>query len=493
MKNSSKEPSKKYSREEKRQFAQKKSAERLKKNGGENAVELFYDRHNREFLIMHGGSFEPYPEAKIKLLLVRHGIDPYATHSTGVPAIDWPFLDAMDNRKVDYAGSIPGWRKGFHTDPAGRKILITEEAQGVFEPIEKLKVDPGDLFIPNFIFELLGPEQADHYCYTMNVALRSLRRGDFRPAPFTWIVGKANCGKSLLQFISKMLLGGRSQNPSNQLFKKANFNGQLAKGEYWMFGDPDTTTDMRTRLATGENLKTMFHEEEFTFHAKNREEFTASCFRRGSGSINDQQEHIQIIPPMISGVSDKNTLYRCNMAVYSLARFIQDDQKTLEGFDADVSGADRIAIKNAVLKEVPQVRAWLLSHYNNIPKKWRDSRYGVAAYHHKELFMELAQLSPEARFLEYVDEVLFGEGAGHADSQYIRKRAKEIESVMRESKFLHQVKDMLHKTGPYFGRLAQSHPNRISKDGFDANGTQLWKITNPFAKPMEEKSDAVIQ
>src|SRR4051812_46776804 len=103
---------KSLSRKERKEYAQKKSTERLEKNGGLEAVELYYERFGKTFFVKHNGSYEDYPESKIKLILMEHGISQYETHPTGVPMIDYPFLDAMKNRKFDYAGSIPGYRQG---------------------------------------------------------------------------------------------------------------------------------------------------------------------------------------------------------------------------------------------------------------------------------------------------------------------------------------------------------------------------------------------
>ncbi|MFN7139651.1 MAG: hypothetical protein ACK4UN_09950, partial [Limisphaerales bacterium] len=377
-----------------------------------------------------------------------------------------------------------GWRKGLHTHVDGRKFLITSEAQGVFDDLEKLKKNFEDTFIPNFLFELLGREQAEHYCYSLNAGLKSLRRGDFRSAPFTWLVGPPECGKSLLQFITKIFYGGRSASPASVLFKNETKTGHLTKGEFWMFSDPDTGNDRRSRTSLGENLKAMFHEEEYPFRGLYREEFVISCFRRGSGGLNRKPEQIQLIPPLIEGVKDKNTVLLCNMAKDSLNKFCSDSQKSLAGFDPSSEGVDRLMLRQLILDSIPQFRAWIMENYNNVPEKWRNKRYGVAAYHNAELLRALNQLTPEARYLEYIDEVLFLDG-DYKEYGSALLRARKVENIMRESKFAFQVKDFVHKTSQYFSRLEESVPERISKAKYDSDGIQLWQITNPFRSNTE--------
>lgn len=473
-------------REEAKAAKESHKAERLAANGGKppQKIEVWYDDFGKTYLYNLQGRLRVLPKSEIKLHLQSVGLS-NQVYFDGVTEADWPFLHALNDRFVDYAGSLPGHRVGLFKDASGRRILVTDEAAGVFEPLVKLQKEPS--FIPSFLAELLGEnDQWMHLCYSLAVGLRSLRAQDWRPAPCTFIIGKKDCGKSLLQYIIRQIYGGRVASPYLAMCAGGKFNGELMTGECWSMEDPHLESHMNARLGFAAKIKEYFHNEEFTFHDKGKRAFTVPCFRRGFNSVNDEPEDYQPLPPMRDGVSDKITFYRCARASESLRRFAGTSGRMADGVDRNV-------IKKAIADELPQVRAWLMGAFQNVPEKWQDSRYGVAAYHHPDLLRELGELSPEARFLSYVDEVLFRVGHGDApsahwqrgpvDSDAIECGAKDLERRMMTSEFKGQVEKGIHLTGKNLGRLAMSHPHRITRRVLDGNA--IWKINNPFRQQQE--------
>src|SRR6185312_9990006 len=124
--------------------------------------------------------------------------------------IDYPFYVAQNERMIDFAGPIGGRRTGMFADSAGRKFLVTDEANGVWEPLIK---GAAPHFFAEFIQELLPGEQAVYFCYWLAESVRSMRAGDFSPGQACFFAGERGCGKSLLHYFITEILGGRAANP----------------------------------------------------------------------------------------------------------------------------------------------------------------------------------------------------------------------------------------------------------------------------------------
>ena len=107
-----------------------------------------------------------------------------------------------------------------------------------------------------------------------------------------------------------------------------------------------------------------------------------------------------------------------------------------------------------------------------IPPRWRDSRYGVKAYHNEELLEIVADISPETRLLNLVDEVIFAKAVCEWTGSAI-----ELEKALRSSEFAFAVDKLLSFSsacGTYLARLRRKYPARF--DSKATNGKTVWTI-----------------
>jgi hypothetical protein len=247
------------------------------------------------------------------------------------------------------------------------------------------------------------------------------------------------------------------------------FNYDLAGAEHWRVEDPASTTDIRARRYFGDKLKEATVNSEISINQKGKDALLLTIFRRVTISINDEPENIAVIPPMVSGITDKIFLCKCTPV-----------KKAFEPFTSN-GEVDRQCVWQTIAGEVGAFRAWLLADkgLGELPLTLRNPRFGITAWQHPALLGSLADLSPESRLLSLLDDVLFEEDDAGKIGPFEGK-AVEIERKLREGKFSFEADKLLKfngACGTYLSRLAKQHPERISKrlkDGFS-----VWTITKP--------------
>jgi len=433
-------------------------------------IEVFYDVRDCSFWYRVNGRFMTLKKADLKIELQTMGLrQDNWVEGMGITEIDWVFRNAIHKRAIDYAGSISGHRAGVFEDGGGRKYLVTDEPRGVWDDLPKGKVKAPEFF-RGFIEELLPDGQWQHFCFWLSLGLQALRDADFRPAQCCVFAGPVRCGKSLLQSIITEILGGRVANPMKYMMQETTFNKDLAGAEHWMIEEPKTTTDTRTRIAFGNSIKECFNNRLFAIHGKGKEALTLPLFRRGTISVNDEPELLQVLPPFNGSVDDKISLYHC-------ARV----ETAFEAFKDKTGKLDQPAMWSAIMKEIPQIRAWLLTEFRaaKIPKGFRgDDRAGIDAYHDPELKKQLMSFAPEVRLLGLMDELFFADDATEPQAG-VKGKAIEIEQKLRKSEFSSQVENMFRhgQCGSYLGRLSKSVPDRVLKHVRD--GYTTWEIKPP--------------
>ena len=445
-------------------------------------VEIFFDVRDSSYWFKVKGRYLQLGKSDLKLHLQRLGFSQARYREDGICEMDFPFLDAMENNQIDYAGSLAGHRVGIFRGGNNRKFLVTDEAFGAFDELPKKIKEPE--FFAAFLSELLG-EQTNHFCHWLALALFSLRRGDFRPGQVMALVGESGCGKSLLQQIITQVLGGRSANPFEFLMGADKFNQDLVGSEHWAIEDPASTTDIRTRRLFGNKLKEAIVNVELRVNRKGKDAVMLKIFRRVTISVNNEPENLAVIPPLDDSLIDKIFLLRCAKVQKAFDPF-----RTKEGTPALFNGEkskddlDRKALWQAVVEELPLIRAFLLDRFKNVPASLRDDRYGVKSWQHPELFAALSSMALEVRFLNIVDEILFAEsyddkGMRLPNSAWEGK-SPALELVLRKSEFAFEAAKVLHyanQCGNHLAKLAKTHPDRIS--GRKVEGYTVWTIKPP--------------
>jgi len=416
-------------------------------------VEVYFDVRDGGYWYRLNGRYVKLKKADIQLHFRSMKLRDDIYHN-GIREIDWPLWHAQNKRLIDYAGSLAGHRVGMFKDSAGRAFLVTDEAGGVWNAPEKKTVEP--VWFKKFIEQLLPGEQSQHFCYWLAVALKSLRDGDFRPGQVVVLAGPSQCGKSLLQAIITEIFGGRSAGPFRYMMAETQFNQDLVCAEHWQIEDPASTTDIRTRRLFGCKLKECTVNRDFSIHQKGKDALTLPLFRRVTLSVNEEPENLAVVPPLDASIMDKLFLFKCS--------------------PADV-GADRKATWAMIQAEIPIIRSWLLKAFKTVPKAMQDDRFGVKAWHHPDLFLELTNLSPEMRLLNIIDHVKWGNDDVPVTWS---EKALTIEEELRQSRWGFAVEKLLHYSsacGTYLAKLAKLLPERVTKKVKD--GIIVWAINPP--------------
>lgn len=489
---------------------------RIKATGGKPPewVDVYFNEWDGQFIYKKKGELHYVKTAEKNIVrdLKRFGLSekwkPAATREGEVGAwteLEWPCANAFAHRSVYYAGPIPGYqcpkRGELMRDMAGRRLLVTEQAAGVWTP-EELTVDPE--FYKELFAALLG-NQANHFFYMMAAWLETLLAGAFTPGPVLWLIGKKDYGKSLGVLGIQQAFGGRMADPSSALLTKEPkfFTGHLLSGEIWTMDDPflSPRADDRERLAA--KLKMFFHSRHFTFEDKGQKSISLNCWRRGVNAINDHRKDLQGMPTMREGVTDKQCIYRCEDARASWQRFFMQRGLNLEGGE-NSERLDQMAMANQLKVEAPQFRAWLRKNFRDIPPRYRDSRYIVKPIQNPELMTELHSYSPEMSFLNYACLCLFKFEAMEADEgpssyegfeyrdkyhdgwkkepvnyPYVVVRSADLEAVLSASRHARQVEHQLRGTGNILSELAANNPEKVQVATMQ-NGANRWRINNPF-------------
>ena len=471
---------------------------RIKATGGKppTQIEVWYDELAKEHVIKLDGVYKVRSETHIEADMRALGLSD-VWKIDGQKEVAWPCWNARRNKCVDYAGPLPGYRIGLH-EFYGRKVLVTKQAAGLFDKIDlKAKHEQPAFFIE--LIKALLPEfsQWERLCYRLATKLRAFQGMELKPAPFVLFVGKAGFCKSLIQDFITEIFGGRDENPKKGMLEKETFTAPLIRAEHWKFGDPQGGTDMKARLEFAARIKEYCHEIDFVFRGMHKEGFKVPCNRLVTGSENDDEADLQKYPPMRDGLADKIELYRCADARGVLHKFIR--QEALPGFEA-VDGVDRKAVRAAMLREAPLVRAWLLQNFPTVPADMADPRIGVKAWHHPELLKEMSELTPDTEYLHYVFQVLFRKRSdgdswcvdwrqGPTNAHDIECGATELEEHLSKSAFAPQLKHQLRATARILGRLAVQRPDAVKKLKPRAGNFQPWAIFNPYieatTKPTE--------
>lgn len=445
-------------------------------------IEVFYHTLNREFWFMVNGAYLCLKKSELFLHLKTLGLRDDAYHKADIGnlrELDWVLWNAQCQRQICFAGPLAGHKKGLFSLGSGQKVLVTEQAAGVWDDLPKKF--PLPKFFCAFIEELLPEGQAEVFCHWLAIALRSLRRGDFRPGQVSVLAGPVQCGKSLLQDMVTQIFGGREANPMRYMMEETPFNEDLLGAEHWKIEEPKTSTDIRTRVAFGNSIKECFTNRDFSGHPKGGKAQSHRIFRRGTISINDDSELLIVLPPLNGSIDDKMHLFKCARVTKAFNAFRgEDGTPALLPEEVSNGELDQAELWAHVLTEIPLIRAWLLKSFTRVPKEMRDDRFGVAAYHNPELKQLLVSFAPEIRLLELIDEILFADVQRGEPLVAWEGKAIVLEDKLRKSTFAFEAEKSLRhmgRLGSYLGKLLKSEPKRVSKRTLE--GHALWTIHPP--------------
>ncbi len=354
------------------------------------------------------------------------------------------------HRFVAYAGAVAGYKVGLHTAPeSGTQYLVTQPPRIIEGAIGSYA------FIDTFLTELLGEQKrvALAHLRQARINLRNMQR---RPLPALALVGPRNCGKSMLIEICRRCLGGRAANAFGALSGE-NFNADTIGAELLMIDDEIASKDHRARTALAQGIKKNAFAGSVRFRPLYHEAINMRPIQMTIIAVNDETEHLQVLPILDDSMKDKLTLLQCSQA-------------TLGGID------DREEIGRKIDQELPAFLHMLDNSTH--PMDLRDQRTGAKAWQNPDVLARLQTISAEQRFRELLLQCSVVIEAiktkGHWEGT-----AAEIEQWLTEHHMptAHAARSLLtwnSACGTYLGRLEKSGMSDISSKV--VNGITRWAI-----------------
>ncbi len=422
-----------------------------------------YSENGKGYIVHGDQGYIPMNETSVRRYLRSLGFPAKPVLNGAQSPIDQALLKIQLEQNIAYAGPLAGKREGLH-QVNGAKVLVTSSPI-ILEPDPEVPWD----FIHELIEGMFKPEGSEQLVFIkgwLKVAYRSLRSGISTPGQALAIAGPKDAGKTLFQAIIRECLGGRSANPYSYMAGRTDFNADLFWAECLMFGDEISSTDIRTRLKFGANIKQFTVNSEQRCHAKGRDALTLNPFWRITMSLNEEPENLMVLPPLDEHIADKIILVRARRPAL---------------FDSQKWSTDRSQNWARIVDSLPGFLAHLEAL--QIPQNLTSSRFGIREYHNPELLLRLGQISPEQRLLELIDEEIFG---AYPDSKNVPRtwegKASRLEfTLTREGVPVAQsCKKLLqwdNACGTYLARLVHKCPGRVSSRVL--SGSTIYTIQRP--------------
>jgi hypothetical protein len=415
-----------------------------------NPSGIYYDGPSGKYLVDAGQYFRTYGRKSPVITGVqRHfqaqGMDAKDAKDEAAAAI----RDAEIDRHVEWSGNLAGHQKGLIHSVDGLPMLVLT-SPAIVDPL------PGPAPVISDLIRQAFPDQVQRDIFTGWLAgsYRSVRDGIHHPAPMLCLAGKPNTGKSLLSYLVKRVMGGRSANPHTAWTGSLPWNDNLCAAELLLLDDCQGSTDIRSRMNFASNFKEAIYSGDVDMKKRHCSSMSVRPVWRVMVCCNDNSESLLILPPIGCDMADKVILLKVEPIVTPI------DTSHTEG---------RKQLQRMIEDELPMLAGYLTRF--ELPDDLRDSRSGVLAWRHPDLTQAIESTKPESRLEELLQTAL----DCHLWNDLPRiMTASEIEGrlIDRDSPVRDQVKATLTwngACGTYLSRLATSGSSVIENADFDTH------------------------
>lgn len=415
-----------------------------------NPSGIYYDGPSGKYLVDAGQYFRTYGRKSPVLTGVQRyfqsqGFDPKDAKEEAASSI----RDAEIDRHVEWSGNLAGYRKGLIHSTDGKPMLVLT-SPSIVDPT------PGPAPVISDLIRQAFPDQVQRDIFTGWLAgsYRSVRAGIHHPAPMLCLAGKPNTGKSLLSFLVKLVMGGRSANPHTAWTGSLPWNDNLCAAELLLLDDCQGSTDIRSRMNFASNFKEAIYSGDVDMKKRHCSSMSVRPVWRVLVCCNDNAESLLILPPIGNDMVDKVILLKMEPIITPV----------------DTSNTDgRELLQRMIESELPMLAGYLMRF--ELPDDLRDSRSGVLAWRHPELTLAIESTKPESRLEELIQTAitchLWNDLPRAMTSSEIEGRLIDRESPVRE-----QVKALLYwngACGTYLSRLASCDSKTIQEGDFDSH------------------------
>lgn len=403
---------------------------------------LYYQSKSKSFWRQDaGGRWMEVSQLMAAKWLVQQGHAGAGSRSGGLSDADDLLLRIQD-RNLDYVGPVAGYDAGYR-EMNGSRVLVTHSPTRI-EPV------PGDFPTIRAIMEGLFDETQRPYIYGwMKQAMQMFHGGRFMPGQVLVLAGPVRSGKTLFLGMLTQMFGGRSESPFQAFTKGTAFNGDLFRAEHLVIDDECEAKDYAQRRELGSHLKQVAVARQHRCHAKHRDAITLEPRWRVSIAVNDTAERLRVLPPLDGDIEDKLMLLKVGRMEMPMPTTSSEEQE---------------AFRRRISSELPAFLHFILNY--DIPEVFRESRFGIKAYHHPELVAMLHETKPETVLLELIDgaRIFAGAESWEGTATQLTSRLHGNESVGSVAKNLLKSPQAC---GSYLKRLEENDNSRVSSRMLD--------------------------
>ena len=419
--------------------------------------EFFYDKAKKEYLLRNKREcWLSLTETQFKKELAYRGYRTRVEQGEDVSPADRFIINLRDTRDVDYIGPLAGYPAGFY-EMNGHRVLVTSSPQIIIPIAGEWPI------LSKMLSDLFADEHYDQLQYFygwLKIAYEALLSGQRRPGQAMAVAGPHDCGKSLVQKIITLILGGRLAKPYAFMTQSTNFNADMFEAEHLCIEDEPASTDIRTRRAFGAQIKQVTACDTQRCHAKHKQAITLSPLWRLTITLNDEPENLMVLPPIDDSIEDKIIILQASHSRMPMPTATHEE---------------RGEFWKCIVSEIPAF-LYVLSQWQ-IPEELRSERYGITHFHHPDILREIDALAPEYRLSVIIDNELF---SGPCVPTW-KGTAEDLEMrLTNHGEYQHEARKLLNwnnSTGTYLGRLAKKYPVRYSRDR--TNTRREWIICPP--------------
>jgi hypothetical protein len=411
-------------------------------------LNAYYDEQRKEYALGIGPDvYQSRTEAQFKRDLRFRDL----TTET-IPGRNWSQIDIalryfQENKFVNYVGPLAGKRCGAY-DENGVRILVTSQAR-VIEPKRGDWAMLGELIV-NLLGhenEPYGESQIESFYGWLKISYEAFCARRFQPGHALAVAGPVDCGKSLLQSLITEILGGRSAKAALFLQCRTDFNGELFGAEHLILEDEAASTRHKDRMALASSIKILIANRVHACHAKHRQIVNLAPWWRISISLNDRPERLLVLPPLTDDISDKIILLRASKYPMPMpAETAEQKEKFWQTLTA----------------QLPGFLYWLVNDHQ-VDDTWRDTRFGIKAFHHPSLLTELEALSPAIALLGLIDTAQIWE----VTSDVWAGTALELRALLMEhhktAVDARSLLEWINACAQYLNDLAEMRPARVKR------------------------------
>ena len=386
-----------------------------------------------------------------------------------VEDVEKKLYDIQTVQALDYAGSLPGYRKGPHLENGLMLYCMHAPEMPVEFPTEGAPFGSSWPVIQELMRRLFVTGGNEEQFWTVLAHLKAAQetlcgllnpqathaKRSVQPGQAMALVGPTDSGKSL--FVAQVvvpLLGGRIVDAFKAFTADSSgFNGELLNGEIWLIDDQEHSTDIRTRRKLAAHLKSKLFGAGVAFHPKHKTPITVTPFGRLFICCNSTPENLTVLPPITEDISDKIHLILCNKAEMPMPTTSEENKRLF---------------REQIAREIPHLAGELKRW--SIPDKFRSERTGVLTYINPWIESQLRKQSPEAQLAEMIIAAM---NSGVIDRDLWEGTSRELKDTLTDDDCIAR-RDAINllggwnaATGTYLGRLAANREEYVREFGLE--------------------------